>query len=130
MKKSIGLFAALLLFAGCSNDNKISLYNYSNGEIYFNFLARIDSIDPGQSIPIMNIPNGTYSYATTAEIPPSLHVTSLAWDGGAASGNLTFTSQNTQILLIYSSTYIDSVYTIGATMSSTNSNASVSPTGN
>jgi methyltransferase-like protein len=126
MKKIVAVFVLFLFLAGCSNDNKITLNNLSEGPIYFNYRAKHYIIDINGTKTIEEIPNGVYTYATTYGIPSS--ATSATVSGNAASGSVTFEKENTQILLIYSATIFNGAYTLGATMTSSGSGGVTSPT--
>jgi len=116
------VFCALAAsLVGCSNDNKITVTNYSQDMIHFNFRAQQYDVQVGNSRQITDIPNGTYIYTATFAVP--LRAKSFAVDGTAASGNLLFEKMNTQILVIYGGLISDSVYTVNATMTSSNSSA-------
>ncbi len=127
MKKIAVLFAVLAVVVGCSNDNKITLNNISGGTIYFNFLAVGYEIGVDSTQIIPDIPNGTYTYATTFGIPSGAKTISVI--GTAASGELAFEKKDTQVRIIYSG-YVtqDSVYQVGATITSTTPMATASPT--
>jgi hypothetical protein len=126
MRKIGLLLIVFIFFTGCSNKNKITLNNLSGGPIYFNFMAKPDSVDAGATAVIKDIPNGVYSYAATFGVPAT--ATSVTISGDAAAGSLTFEKENTQILFIYSSTFINFTYNVGATMTSSNSSLTTSPT--
>jgi len=122
MKKALFFFSLLVTIAGCSNDNKLTVTNYSSGTIHFNFRAQKHTVPIDGTVDIADIPNGTYSYSTTFQLPPGTKSFSMA--DKAASGDVTLEKMNTQILVIYSGVLLDSVYTFGATITSTNSNSS------
>ena len=126
MKKKAALFAFLVFFVGCSNDNKITINNLSDGRIYFNFRATQYIIGIDSMRTIDEIPNGVYTYATTYITPSS--VTSATVSGNAVPGSVTFEKENTQILLIYSATTFNGAYTLEATMTSSGSGGVNSPT--
>jgi hypothetical protein len=114
------IFCALAAsLVGCSNDNKITVTNYSQGMIHFSFRAQQYDVQVDSSRQITDIPNGTYVYTATFGVPS--RAKSFSVDGTAASGNLLFQKMNTQILVIYGGLISDSVYTVNATMTSSNS---------
>ena len=111
--------AAILLFlmsilTGCSSnvENKITLRNMASNKIYLNFRASIIEVEAGATSVITEIPKGTFSYETTFEIPAG---TTSYTTVGDVSGQLTLKA-GTQVLIAYSSTFSDGLYTIGATV--------------
>ena len=122
MKKIVALFAFLVFFTGCSNDNKITINNMAADNIYFNFRAKKYTITTDETIVITDIPNGSYMYATTYQIPSG--ATSWSIDGAAASGSLTFQKKDTQVLLLYASTTTEA----GAYNVNVNSTSTISTT--
>jgi len=109
------LFIALLS-AACSDTvgTKLTFKNFASGKIYVNFRANLINVNSGETVILKDIPQGTYSYETTFEVPPG--ATSALTDG-AVSGQLDFTA-GTEFLIVYSSTFADSVYTLSASLSS------------
>jgi hypothetical protein len=114
-----------LLIASCSNDNQVTIKNIAQGSVFVNFRAKTHLIVPGESATITDIPNGTYDYSTTYELPAGLKG---QVDGEAASGTLIFEDKSTKINFIYSSMRTDSTYTLGCTKSSTRSLATTTTT--
>ncbi len=128
MKKIAVLFALLIALVGCSNDNKITISNISSGAIYFNFRAYQYVIEIDSAVTINEIPNGTYTYATTYTVPAGAKT----WDvkGDAAAGQISFEKKNTQVLLIYSGAVTAELqYILGCTMTTTNSSSAAAPIG-
>lgn len=117
--KNVLRIAILLLFLlsvlpGCSTniENKITFQNLASNKIYVNFRASVIEVEAGATTVISEIPKGTYSYETTYEIPAG---TLSSKAEGEVSGELTLKA-GTKILIVYSSTFSDGFYTIGATM--------------
>ncbi len=120
MKKIFCLFAFLISCIGCSNDNKITINNLADGAIYFNFRAKQYTVPTQETVVISDIPNGSYSYGTTVEIPRN----ALSWslDGTASDGTLKFEKMSTQILLLYGSTLTpDGAYSVNLNTTSSQS---------
>lgn len=111
------LFIALLS-ASCSDvvGTKLTFKNFASNKVYVNFRANLISVTAGETVILKDIPQGTYSYETTFELPPG--ATSWVSDG-AVSGQLDFTA-GTEFLIVYSSSLVDSIYTISASLSSNN----------
>jgi hypothetical protein len=126
MKKMVVIFFLLFSLWGCSNNNQLTIQNQAQGTVYLNFRASIDSVYSGVTRTFTDIPNGSYNYNTTFELPSG--ITSWAANGSAASGQMTFDKKNTQILLLYSSTTLAGVYTIYVNESSTDPVSVSSPT--
>ncbi len=120
MKKQIVIAAVLFLFAltltSCTSDlkNRFKFENHSSGKVSINFRGDLYSVDAGATFSITDIPKGTYSYATTYQLPAGT-ITSAA--EGDVAGSVVFET-STRILVIYSSTFNEGAYTIYATISS------------
>jgi hypothetical protein len=121
LKKHIGLITVLFLFAfiftSCETDleNKFTFQNYSAGKVLINFRGSLHSVNAGAIYTINKVPKGTYDYSTTYEVP-------FGTTGSSAQGALDGTVEfkvSTRVLIVYSSTFNDSAYTIYATISST-----------
>ena len=124
MKKVIfGLIFACFIFLqlSCSGDleNSIKFRNLAQESIRINFRGEEIRVTPGNTAEVKNIPKGTYTYNTTYTVPAS---TLSASTQGAVSGDVTI-SVGTKVLIIYSSTFIDKVYTLYATISSSDDNS-------
>jgi hypothetical protein len=121
LKKHIGFIAVLFLFAfiftSCETnlENKFTFQNYSAGKVLINFRGSLHAVNAGALYTINKVPKGTYSYSTTYEVPFGTSTTSAQ---GTLDGTVEF-KVSTRILIVYSSTFYDSAYTIYATMSST-----------
>jgi len=120
MKKIVftaGISIILVLFlSGCSSkiDNKITFQNYASNTIYVNFRATLITVEAGKSVEVTEIPRGEYSYETTYEVPAG---TISAKAEGEVSGNVNLKA-GTKILIVYSSTFLEGTYTLGATLTS------------
>lgn len=121
MQRPAFLVIVALLLAGCSQ-NKISVENYSLGNIYLNFRAEVTTIPPYNTLTgqpgkqdITDIPNGTFPYSTTYEYPAGY--TPMAGEG--LTGSWAFQQGKTSVLIMYSSAFKDTVYEINATWTST-----------
>lgn len=124
--KNVVFAVVALLVIGCANDNQVTIQNIASGSVFVNFRAKTYALAPGASTVIIEIPNGTYDYNTTYQIPTS----GLKGEAGgdAASGELIFEEKNTKINFVYSSYQTDSTYHLGCTRSSTRSLATSAPT--
>ena len=117
--KNVLRIAAILLFlmsilTGCTSNvgNKITLRNLASNKIYLNFRASVIEVNAGATSVISEIPKGTFTYETTFEIPAG---TVSYKTEGEVSGELTLKA-GTEVLIIYSSTFSDGLYTLGATL--------------
>jgi|WetSurMetagenome_2_1015567.scaffolds.fasta_scaffold511118_2 hypothetical protein len=113
------LVIAALLFMGCSNsiNNKITIKNMADGDIYFNFRGSVIDVASGQTTVISNIPKGTYNYSTTYIVPAG---TTSSTSQGDLSGTFTLNA-GTNIELLFSSILLNGTYTISVTISNSDS---------
>ena len=120
MKKvitAINISLVLLLFlSACSSkiDNKITFQNFASNAVHVNFRATLITVEAGKSVEITEIARGQYSYQTTYEVPSG---TTTSKEVGDVSGTVELNS-STKILIVYSSTFVEGTYTIGATKTS------------
>ncbi len=121
MKKILTIIAflaiAMSFLSGCSETvgTKITFQNFASNKVYINFRASLIPVNAGESVDITELPRGTYSYETTYEVPLGTLSSSAE---GEVSGIVNF-SAGTKILIVYGSTFIEFVYTINATKTST-----------
>ena len=110
------LLLPLIFLTGCSSklESKVIFKNISAGSLRINFKGEEVNVPAGKTVTVEAIQNGLYSYSTTYEIPSGATSSSAS---GAVSGDISI-SAGTKILVIYSSTYINGVYQLFATMSS------------
>jgi hypothetical protein len=119
LKKQTVVTAALFLFAliltNCNSDinNKFTIKNYAAGQVSINFRGDLYPVNPGATFSITDIPKGTYTYATTYALPIGTTGSSAEGD---VTGSVVFVA-STRILVVYSSTFKDSTYTLYATIS-------------
>ena len=126
MKQIITALILLTFLIGCSNNNKITINNLAADNIYINFMAKKYTIASEATVTVTDVPNGSYEYATTYQIPSGAKSWSI--DGSAAGGNLTFEKKDTQILMLYASTLSpEGKYAVNMSVTSTRSTGS-SPT--
>ena len=121
MKKLLLLLVLPLILAGCSSslDNNLTLKNLSAGKIFLNFKGDIITVESGKTVVVKDIPKGTYTYATTYEIPASATSASFVGD---ATGSLSF-KPGTKVTILYSSVLSGTAYTLYATMSTSDDQA-------
>ena len=121
MKKILTIITILTIslsfLSGCSDTvgTKITFQNFASNKVYINFRASLIPVNAGESVDITEIPRGTYAYETTYEVPLGTLSSSAE---GAVSGIVDF-SAGTKILIVYGSTFVDFVYIINATKTST-----------
>ncbi len=119
--KKIYLFLFLfsfitLSFQGCKTtvDNRLSFNNLSATDIMVNFRGQVIKVAIGQRVDIKGISKGTYTYATNFSIPVGATSKSISGD---VSGSVKLKA-GTKILIIYTSTLLNGVFTLSATLSS------------
>jgi len=117
MKKILTIITILTIFVsfltGCSEtvSTKITFQNFASNKVYINFRASLITVNAGETVDLTDVPRGTYAYATTYEIP--FGATSSSAEGDVA-GEITL-SAGTRVLIVYASTFVDFVYKINAT---------------
>ena len=117
MKKILTAIAFLAIsmsfLSGCSETvgTKITFQNFASNKIFVNFRASLITVDAGESVDITDTPKGTYSYETTYQIPPGATSSTAVGD---VSGQIELFA-GTRVLVVYGSTFIEFVYTISAT---------------
>jgi len=120
MKKyftSIILIISLLVMAGgCSTtrETKLTLKNLALSKVLFNFRASLVPVNAGETVALRNIPQGTYKYDTIYELPEG---TKSSTSVGDVSGEINFDA-GTEVLIVYTSIFADSVYTLNVSLSS------------
>ena len=118
MKKTIILFAIISLsvitLVSCSNTagNKLTFNNLASNAVYVNFRAELIPVAPGEEVSLIDVDLGTYAYETTFELPAGA-VSGQA--EGDVSGELELRA-GTNILIVYSSSILNDVYILSATM--------------
>jgi hypothetical protein len=126
---------ALLLLSGlgCESkvNNSIELRNLTSGDLYFNFRGDVIRVPAAttreQIVTLKELPRGVFEYSTTYEIPANATSSSAE---GAVSGTVEINA-GTKVLILYSSTFIEGVYRIYASISTnepiTDDQGSVAP---
>lgn len=126
MKKILAvLFISVFTFLGCSSDSdtSLSLKNLAAGSIYLNFRGEITTVPAGQTVILSNLPKGSYEYVTTYSIPANASSSTAVGD---LTGEIKIKA-GTKVLILYSSSFAESKYTIYATKTS---NDNLDDTGN
>ena len=103
-KRSITIFVLFVfatLFAGCKAnvDNSFTVQNISAASVIINFRGQAITVASGGTSVVKEIPNGTYSYSTTYEVPAGTLSSSAQGD---LSGSIVIKA-GTKILLLFSS---------------------------
>ena len=120
MKKILAIITLLAIcmsfLTGCTNSvaNSLTFKNGASNKIYINFRGSLIPVDAQKTMEIKDITGGTYSYETTFEVPAG---TTSTTSDGAVAGDVSL-SAGTKILVVYSSIFSDGVYTLSATISS------------
>lgn len=121
MKKILTIITILTVsmsfLSGCSNTvgTKITFQNFASNKVFINFRASLIPVNAGESVDLTEIPKGKYVYATTYEVP--FGTTSSSAEGDV-SGEIEL-SAGTKVLIVYSSIFVDFVYKISATKTTT-----------
>ncbi|MGB5846984.1 MAG: hypothetical protein WBH40_00775 [Ignavibacteriaceae bacterium] len=121
MKKILTIITILTIsmsfLSGCSNTvgTKITFQNFASNKVFINFRASLIPVNAGESVVLTEIPKGKYVYATTYEEP--FGTTSSSAEGDV-SGEIEL-SAGTKVLIVYASIFVDFVYKISATKTTT-----------
>jgi len=121
MKKILTIITILTIsmsfLSGCSDTvgTKLTFQNFASNKVFINFRASLITVNAGESVDITDLPQGTYNYETTYEIPAGATNSTATGD---VSGEVEFFA-GTKILVVYGSTFIDFTYNINATKTST-----------
>ena len=112
---SVCIILTFMLIGGCSGkvNNSVTFKNLSQSTVYVNFRGEAIEMTIGNTSTIQEIPKGTYNYSTTYSVPAGAISSSVQ---GAVTGNLNIAA-GTKILIIYSSTLLNGVYLLSATIS-------------
>lgn len=113
MKKIlVVLFLSTLVFWSCSSESEttLTIKNLAAGTVYLNFLGEVTTVPAGRTVVISDLPRGTFDYVTTYSIPAGATTSSAV---GELEGEIKIKA-GTKVLLLYSSTFSESSYTIYA----------------
>ena len=121
MKKILTIITILAIsmsfLSGCSDTvgTKITFQNFASNKVFINFRASLIPVNAGEFVELTDVPKGKYAYETTYEVPLG---TTSSTALGDVSGEVDLFA-GTKILVVYGSTFVDGVYTINATKTST-----------
>ncbi len=115
MKKFISLSAviiAMFFLNGCSNsvNNALTFKNSAAGNLYINFRGSIITVVAGKTVQVKDIPQGTYDYKTTYELPAGTTSSTVVGD---VDGTVNLDA-GTKILVYYTSSISGNVYSLNA----------------
>ncbi len=122
MKKILLLMLLLVLSVGCSDDdlngnNELVVTNQALAAVTLNFQGTAHTLASGESKTIGYIDSGTYDYETAIALPAG--ATSITM-GEHLADTLVFTG-DTKAAIFYTSSLLEGVYEVAATISTTNS---------
>ena len=122
MKQKAIYFALLILSVGlisCSSDdpiNTITIQNWASNDVYVNFKGSLTDVpantSAGETIQLTNILQGEYEYETIYTIPS----TATKFSASESCAGTLVLNAGTQILIIYTSVFIDNEYSISASI--------------
>lgn len=121
--KPVMFLLFVLMFSGCeaSVDNSITFNNQSLSDIIVSFRGQAISVATNQTTVIKEIPKGTNSYSTVFTKPAGATSTETKGD---VSGNISIKA-GTKILILYTYTLEAGVYTLNATLSSSDDQTTI-----
>ena len=121
-----GLF---FLIGGCKSSvtNSVTFKSIAIGNMYVNFMGETFTVVPNGSKTVRNIPQGTYNYSTSYDIPSGVTSASTT---GAVSGEVVMNA-DTKITVLYSSSLQGTGATLNyiITASISSNDKVVTPTG-
>ena len=120
------LISLTLFSCDIATENSITFLNYAADDVYVNFMGDLTHITPnappneegilhippGDKVELTKVFKGEYEYETIYEIPAGA-------TGGTSEGDMSGTfilKSGTKILVVYTSTFSDSSYTIFASV--------------
>jgi len=108
-----------LFLQGCKTniDNRVSFNNFSTTDLIINFRGQEIRVNVGQKTYITEINKGTYTYSTSFNLP--VGATSSTTNGDV-NGTVIINS-DTKVLVIYTSSIVGGVFTLSATLSTSES---------
>ena len=110
--KSIFSFLILLsvVFLSCSDsvNNSVTFQNLASNNVYVNFRGSKVDVPSGSIVTLKDIDKGEFQYETIYEIPAGATGSSVEGEG---AGTIIMDA-GTKVLVIYTSTFIDSEYTL------------------
>lgn len=123
MKKQVPFIFVFLLFVlsvqGCKTklDNRVTFTNNSTTTLSINFRGEEIKVNVGAKTDITEIPKGSYSYSTSFSLPIGATSSSTSGD---VTGTITINA-DTKVLVIYTSTINNGIFTLSATLSTSES---------
>lgn len=118
--KQIFIYFSLILLSvtmlNCSDsvDNGVTFQNLAAADVIVNFRASLVDVPSGETVELTEVFKGEYEYETIYEIPSGVNTASA---DGEMSGTFKIKA-GTKILVVYTSTFSDSGYTIYASVTS------------
>ncbi len=131
MKKNKILLPILIVFAlflsSCegSLNNTFTFRNLSDGKLLISFRANVVEVPVGKTVSVKDVPKGTYAFSTIYEVPAGTVSSTVQGD---ASGSVPF-KLSTRVLVLYTSTFSDSAYTLYAALTTSDDLTEEGPTG-
>lgn len=121
----IFVFAIFLPSCDGSLENSFAFRNFALGDVTVNFRANLYTVPAGETFTLKELPKGVYEFTTIYERPAGA---TSATATGDVSGTVEF-RQSTRILLVYTSTFDDSAYTLHGTLTTSDDLSEEDPTG-
>lgn len=109
---SLILFGITFLSCDSTVNNSITFQNLASNNVYVNFKGQKIDVSNGTKVKLTDIDRGEYEYDTIYELPVGA---TKSQSEGDLSGTFTIKA-GTKILVIYTSVFIDSSYTIYASV--------------
>ena len=121
MKHKFIYFVILIIsvgFLSCNDDvaSKITITNSASNDISLNFRGTLTDVPAGETVELTNVLQGEYAYETIYEIPSG----ATSSEASESCAGTFVIGGGTRILVVYISSFNNGVYSLSASITSSN----------